>query len=781
MTDHDKTKDELIAELNHLRYQLAEQQSLQATTWQPVIEQAKKEWETTADSLPHLICLLDQEQRVLRANRTIEVWGVTSVSQVKGKTIPALLHGEAASYLADLMAEAWPKIARGEVVDYEVDDPILCRHLRIQLRPVLSTVTSVYKNQVSFASITFEDITTRKQTEQALHESHEKLEQQVAQRTAELATTNINLKAEISERRKAEETLRLLEAAVLASIDGITISDPNQPDNPLIYINPGFETMTGYRIEEVLGKNCRFLQGPETDQPALDELRRALRQGEECRVLLRNYHKDGRLFWNELTVYPLRDEAGNLTHYVGIQRDTTARKQAEETIQASESQYRWLARQLIMLNKASRTINATLDLSAILNHLLAELKPLFEIQEAAILLPDPANSTELICEVVAPSNMTELIGQKLSVDNQLFRQAIENQRAVLKTDIQADESFPHTISQLTGQQPRSILVSPMIHQNQVRGLIVVFHSTADHFNQEHPPLLEALANSVAIALENARLYQAEREQHRRLQQSQAQMIQIEKMAALGRLMASVIHEINNPIQAIFGFLILAQELVEAGPTEQDEDEDDLKMYLETANREVRRLADLSKRLREFYRAPRQDPTATDEVSLERFYQSVQADLQAVELPDMVAGVLSLTAKELRQFHITVEQNWADDLPPVEGNPSYLRQVLLNLILNAIQAMDKKAGQLQIQARLDELTSLDQASQPAVRLTVQDNGSGMAPETLARIFEPLFTTKKEGTGIGLFTSYKIIQAHQGQIEATSQLGEGTTFTIWLPVA
>jgi len=127
-----------------------------------------------------------------------------------------------------------------------------------------------------------------------------------------------------------EPELRLLYQAIAASSNGITISDPGQPDNPLIYVNRSFELMTGYSAEEVLGGNCRFLQGPDGDQPALDEVRDALRGERDCSVLLRNYRKDGTPFWNEFRLSPVHDARGRLVNFVGVQNDVTERKHAEE-------------------------------------------------------------------------------------------------------------------------------------------------------------------------------------------------------------------------------------------------------------------------------------------------------------------------------------------------------------------------------------------------------------------------------------------------------------------
>jgi len=143
------------------------------------------------------------------------------------------------------------------------------------------------------------------------------------------------------------DRLRLLERAVTASTNSIVISDPNQPDYPLVYVNPAFERTTGYAAEEVLGRNCRFLQDEDRDQPALGELRTAVREGRHCTVVLRNYRKDGTLFWNELSIYPVHDEEGCVTSFVGVQNDITERIRAEETLsEIRRAERRRIARDL---------------------------------------------------------------------------------------------------------------------------------------------------------------------------------------------------------------------------------------------------------------------------------------------------------------------------------------------------------------------------------------------------------------------------------------------------
>jgi PAS domain S-box-containing protein len=129
--------------------------------------------------------------------------------------------------------------------------------------------------------------------------------------------------------RRAEEALLLRDRAIRAVSQGIVITDPARPDNPVVYASPGFERMTGYSAAEVLGRNCRFLQGPDTDPAAVARVRRAVAEGRGCEVELLNYRKDGSAFWCDLHVTPVRD-GDRLTHFVGVQVDVTERRRQEE-------------------------------------------------------------------------------------------------------------------------------------------------------------------------------------------------------------------------------------------------------------------------------------------------------------------------------------------------------------------------------------------------------------------------------------------------------------------
>ena len=130
--------------------------------------------------------------------------------------------------------------------------------------------------------------------------------------------------------RAADQAVRLRDQAIAAAASGVVICDLGQPDLPIIYCNPAFAAITGYSTEETLGHNCRFLQGPDTDPLAVEEIRAAVREGRTGQAVLKNYRKDGTAFWNEISISPVRDRFGTITHFVGIQTDITQRREMEE-------------------------------------------------------------------------------------------------------------------------------------------------------------------------------------------------------------------------------------------------------------------------------------------------------------------------------------------------------------------------------------------------------------------------------------------------------------------
>jgi len=230
---------------------------------------------------------------------------------------------------------------------------------------------------------------------------------------------------------------------------------------------------------------------------------------------------------------------------------------------------------------------------------------------------------------------------------------------------------------------------------------------------------------------------------------QTQLVRAEKLAAIGQLAASIAHEVGNPLQAIQGFLSL---FLEQCPPETPNER-----YLKLAEEEIERIVQVLARLRDLYR-PRADV------------------FTLVNMNELANSVLLLTGKQLERGRIRVLRELDPNLSSVRGVADQLKQVLLNLVLNAAEAMSA-GGLLHIQTYTGE----DRASGRGVFITITDTGYGIPPEQLRHIFDGLHTTKERGMGLGLYTSKAIIDRHLGRISVQSQVGEGTTFTIMLPIA
>jgi len=414
------------------------------------------------------------------------------------------------------------------------------------------------------------------------------------------------------------------------------------------------------------------------------------------------------------------------------------------------------ARERAALHRAGQAVAATLDLDQVLQLVIAEVKNLVGAEGATVLLRD-RDRGELYFAAAAGPGSEELLDLRLPGDAGVAGSVVRNARSVLVEDARHDPRFYDQIDAHTGMTTRSMVAVPLMIHGIAEGVVEAINKADSAFVERDREVLEVMAGSAAVAIANARLYQAEREQFRRLQQSQAQLIQAEKMAAMGRLVASIAHEINNPLQAVQGCLTLAEEELA-----EDQHQERLKRYLTMADTEIQRIASIVRRVRDFYRpAP--------------------AELKPTDIHAVLTSLLELVAKQLQTSNVAVERDWAAELPMIEANPSYLKQVFLNLVLNAVDAMSEHGGTLRVRTSLDQIQSPREKRQmPAVRIEFTDTGTGMPPEVMAHLFEPFVTAKKDGTGLGLSISYGIIEAHDGQISATSQVGVGSCFTVLLPV-
>ena len=309
---------------------------------------------------------------------------------------------------------------------------------------------------------------------------------------------------------------------------------------------------------------------------------------------------------------------------------------------------------------------------------------------------------------------------------------------------QEDTRFTHPFARLLPH--KSILIQPMRWKGvSIGGFAIAWLKEHHRFTPDELRLAEGIALQAAVASENSRLYEGEKQKLVELKRTQAQLIQSTKLAAIGELAANIAHEINNPLTSVLGFASYLAEQVAPGQPMREE--------LDLIQEEAGRARDIVRDLLHFSRQREFIPQITD-------------------LNTVLEQTLSMVRRQGALDAISLREEYAPGLAPVEIDVPRIKQVFLNLSNNAVYVMKDRGGSLTIRS---------QASGAMVQVEVTDTGTGIAPEHLDRIFEPFFTTKPEvsGTGLGLSVSLGIVQSHGGTIEVKSQLGKGSTFTVKLP--
>jgi two-component system, NtrC family, sensor kinase len=286
---------------------------------------------------------------------------------------------------------------------------------------------------------------------------------------------------------------------------------------------------------------------------------------------------------------------------------------------------------------------------------------------------------------------------------------------------------------------------PIISKDKLIGILNLGHKEEkDIYSSEDLELLSTLANQAAIAIENARLYE-------NLKQSQDTLRRADRLSSLGLLTAGLAHEIRNPLVAIRTFTQLLPE--------RYDDADFREGFQGLALKEVDRICGLINDLLSFARPSR--PNVAEE-----------------NMNDVVDGIARILETEAKEKGVEITRDFARNLPGVWIDREQMKQVFMNLILNAIQAMGE-GGSIFIATRLASRNDPGHAGQ-FVQVEVRDTGLGIPPENLDHIFDPFFTSKEEGSGLGLSISHQIVQEHGGYVTVESKVGSGTTFFINLPV-
>lgn len=548
-----------------------------------------------------------------------------------------------------------------------------------------------------------------------------------------------------------ERTRHILETA----LDAVISIDS---DGKITGWNPQAEVVFGWKREEVMGRPLAdTIIPPAQRQAHRDGLRRYLVTGEGAvlnkRVELVALRRDGSEFPVELSITPIR--TGGAVMFSAFLRDISERKQGEAKVQAQ------LAR-LDLLNQITRAIGERQDLQSIFQVVIRSLEDDAPIDFSCVCLHDPvAGALKVIGVGVksAPLAMELAMPEQawIPIDANGLSRCVRGELVYEPDVTEVPFAFPQRLAK---GGLRSLVVAPLIVESIVFGVLVAARKAPHAFSSGECEFLRQLSEHVGLASHQAQLYGALQQAYDDLRQTQAAVMQQERLRALGQMASGIAHDINNAISPI---TLYTENLLEREPGLSAT----ARSALENIAHAIDDVAATVARMREFYRSREPALTLTP-VGLNRLVQQV-SELTRARWSDM---------PQQRGVVIEMRHELAPQLPAVMGVESEIREALINLVFNAVDAMPD-GGELTLR------TSASPAEAPAdgdrVLLEVVDTGVGMDEATRRRCLEPFFTTKGErGTGLGLAMVYGAVQRHGADIDIRSAVGEGATVALRFPV-
>ncbi len=598
----------------------------------------------------------------------------------------------------------------------------------------------------------------------------------------------------------------------------VVIADATAPDLPLVYVNPAFEEITGYRREEALGRNCRFLQGPDRDQPGLNDIRAALREGREARALLQNYRKDGAPFWNQLAITPVRDDGGTLTHFIGIMEDVTQRKQDESVLERYEFMVNAVGEMMCVVDRDHRyeavndqwCVVVRRRRDALIGMHLAEIwgdaaytemiapcvdqcfKNGYPVSAnvsleltnggpracTAAFYPYHATSGEVAHVVLVIRDVTEQMRAKaaLQASEARLRSVLESvadgivvidERGNIETfNPAAERIFGHVAEAVLGRNV-SVLMSPSMrdaHDGYLRHYLETGQSRIIGVGREVTGQRKDGATfpmDLAVSpmhVGDQRYFTGIIRDITERKRNEREMMRALKAAESASLAKSeFLSSMSHELRTPMNAILGFAQLLEMDPGLAAEQADNAREILGAA----RHLLGLINEVLELSR-------------IESGHMALS--MESLDLKQLVEECATLLASAAAQHGIEVQKPtaacpdrwvWADRLR--------LKQVLINLLSNAIK-YNQAGGRVRIECE----TTLPHR----VRLRVIDTGPGIALERQGKLFTPFDrlgreTGPIEGSGIGLVITRRLVEMMYGEIGFDSQPGQGSTF--WVELA
>lgn len=602
---------------------------------------------------------------------------------------------------------------------------------------------------------------------------------------------------EITDRKRAELALRQSEERLSAILDNspaaIYLKDL---DGRFLFVNKTFQQLVGRDRQTMIGKTDHDFcdraiadQFSQQDQTVL--ARRQVMSWEDTFP-----QADGVRHYFTVK-FPLMDTEGQPYAVCGMSTDISDRKQAEEALHKKVQREK-------RLNQLASQIRSSLDLNRILETAVKVIRDLLQIDRCLFIWYRTDGITPYwdVSHEAKAADLRSLLGVQIDSDEVAPLTQKVLKRQLIRVDHVQNEPDPNLRQCLAVFQHSAELSLPIHTQSNKLGLVSCAHTQgARPWLDEEVKLLQAIGDQIAIAIDQAELYKESRNKTRELeamlqelQHTQTQLVQSEKMSSLGQLVAGVAHEINNPVNFIYGNLIHAnnytQDILAL-----------LKLYQEYYPTPVQAIRfkeeamdinfiidDLPKLLSSMRIGAERIQKIV--ASLRNFSRMDEAESKEVDIHEGLESTLLILQNRLKSRSdrpgIQVVQNYGQ-LPSVYCFPGQLNQVFMNILVNAIDALEEyksdrpgdainqDSGCIEITTRL--------LNPDWVQISIKDNGPGIPPHVQKRLFDPFFTTKPvgQGTGLGMSISYQIItEKHGGTLRCLSTPPHGTEFLIDIPV-
>ena len=540
----------------------------------------------------------------------------------------------------------------------------------------------------------------------------------------------IHVLKDLTSRRQAEDKFRTLFEKVQ---EGVFIATP---EGRFLDFNEAMMRIIGYEDrEKVLGIDIPSdLYVDQADRARLTRMLHDYGEVNNFEFRLRRF--DGEIRTVQESSFATRDPAGAIVAYQGFLLDVTERKQAELEIRRRN-------RELLALNAIAELLAQSSALAEVLTSALHKIAELFMVDASAVYVFDEsAKSLKLAAAVGYHTEMASR-SRSIEVPSELVPQ-IQQARATLLSG--SAPLLPEAFRE--AQLMEGFLISKIAvlrGKDRIAGFLVIACREIREFSAAELNLFSAVGNQVAVAMDKSLLLEETREAYESLRRTQEQLLQSEKMAAVGQLISGVAHELNNPLTAILGYSQLLKS-EEVAPERS-------ASYIEKLHKQALRTHHIVQNLLSFARQRKPERAS-------------------VNLNQILEDTLVLREYDMKVNNIRVHRDLDASLPVTGGDFHQLQQVILNILNNAVDAMSEKASSGDIWIRTDSTGG-------RLRIEITDSGPGV--QNPHRIFDPFYTTKPvgKGTGLGLSICYGIVKEHGGEIQVHNSPPRGATFTILLP--